>query len=68
MLLAYRLNDCIEACGSYEDANGIAYKAITFRNTMHYHNSVTFNCWLFTSNYSASFDADNTSASAYLAT
>jgi hypothetical protein len=70
-MLAYHLDDCIEACGNYKDANNVSCTAATFHTWM-YNSGPTFNCWLFTGTVGDSVTSselsnlsDNTTASAY---
>jgi hypothetical protein len=65
LFASYHLNDCIEACAGYVDANGVACKAITFHTYTFYNNALTPNCWLFTGNFTSQAEADY-AASAYL--
>ena len=47
-LLAYHIHDCIEACGAFTDAKGVACHTIDFQKNMQWDLAPTFNCWLFT--------------------
>ena len=51
-LVAYRIEDCIENCGCYEDSHGTCM-AISFHTLMNYNDRETQNCWLFTGNYTS---------------
>ena len=64
-LLAYHMNDCVEACGAFTDAKGVVCHAIAFHIYLNYNNFPTFNCWLYTGGITNGTAADD-SAAAYL--